>query len=145
MDPVDALRELGGVARRRVMPRRTSRKRLQRAVLRGEITRTSRGVYRLPAADRALVRAAELRGAASHLSAATLHGWEVAFPATCPWITVPRNVGVSEQNDCFIFWADISDEDGVVTAPVRTVIDCARRLEFGPALAVADSALRHGE
>jgi hypothetical protein len=52
MDPVDALRELGGVARRRVMLRRTSRKRLQRAVLRGEITRTSRGVYRLPAADR---------------------------------------------------------------------------------------------
>jgi hypothetical protein len=74
MDPVDALRELGGVARRRVLLQRTSRKRLQRAVLRGEINRTSRGVYRLPAADQALVRAAELRGAASHLSAATLHG-----------------------------------------------------------------------
>jgi very-short-patch-repair endonuclease len=33
----------------------------------------------------------------------------------------------------------------LVTSPVRTVIDCARRLEFGPALAVADSALRHGD
>jgi hypothetical protein len=82
VDPVEALRELGGVARRRVLLRVTSRKRLHRAVLRGEITCTSRGVYRLAAADLALVRAAELRGSASHLSAATLHGWEVAYPAT---------------------------------------------------------------
>jgi hypothetical protein len=145
MDPVEALRGLGGVARRRVLLRVTSRKRLHGAVLRGEIARTSRGVYRLAAADLALVRAAELRGAASHLSAATLHGWEVAFPATCPWITVPRNVGVSGQDDCFVFWADLSEEEGPVTSPLRTVIDCARRLEFGPALAVADSALRHGD
>ena len=145
MDPVDALRELGGVSRRRELLRQTSRKRLDRAVLRSEVTRTSRGVYRLAAADLALVRAAELRGVASHLSAATLHGWEVAFPATCPWITVPRNVGVSGEGDCFVFWADLSDEVGLVTSPVRTVTDCARRLEFGPALAVADSALRHGD
>ena len=145
MDPVDALRELGGVARRRILLQLTSRKRLHRAVLRGEIVRTNPGVYRLASADLALVRAAELRGTVSHLSAATLHGWEVAFPATCPWITVPRNVGVSEQDDCFVFWADLSGEEGVVTSPVRTVIDCARRLDFGPALAVADSALRHGD
>jgi very-short-patch-repair endonuclease len=145
VDPVEALREMGGVARRQSLLRLTGRKRLQRAVLGGEITRSRRGVYRLAAADLARVRAAELRGAASHLSAATLHGWEVAFPASCPWITVPRNVGVSEQDDCFVFWADLAEEDKLVTSPVRTVIDCARRLEFGPALAVADSALRHGD
>jgi very-short-patch-repair endonuclease len=69
----------------------------------------------------------------------------VAFPATCPWVTVPRNVGVSGQDDCFVFWADLAGEDGLITSPVRTVTDCARRLEFGPALAVADSALRHGD
>ncbi|MFL6003115.1 MAG: hypothetical protein ACJ72P_09930 [Nocardioides sp.] len=145
MDPVEALRGQGGVARRRDLLRLTSRKRLHRAVLRGEITRTNRGVYRLASADLARVRASELRGVASHLSAATLHGWEVAFPATCPWITVPRNVGVPAQDDCFIFWADVSEVEALVTSPVRTVIDCARRLEFGPALAVADSALRHGD
>jgi very-short-patch-repair endonuclease len=145
MDPVEALRELGGVARLGVLLRLTSRKRVHRAVLRGEITRTGRGIYRLASADLARVRAAELRGSASHLSAATLHGWEVAFPATCPWITVPRNAGVSAPDDCFVFWADLSAEAGLVTSPVRTVIDCARRLEFGPALAVADSALRHGD
>jgi very-short-patch-repair endonuclease len=145
VDPVEALRELGGVARRRVLLRATSRKRLDRAVLRGEITRTRRGVYRIAAADHALVRAAELRGSASHLSAATLHGWEVAFPASCPWITVPRNTGVSARDECFVFWADLSEEERPVTSPLRTVVDCARRLEFGPALAVADSALRHSD
>jgi very-short-patch-repair endonuclease len=144
VEPVEALRVLGGVARRQALLRLTSRKRLQRAMLRGEIARTTRGVYRLASADLALVRATELRGAASHLSAATLHGWEVAFPATCPWITVPRNVGVAAHEGCFVFWADLTDE-GPVTSPVRTVIDCARRLTFGPALAVADSALRHGD
>lgn len=139
------MRELGGVARRRVLLRVTSRKRLDRAVVRGEIVRTNRGVYRLASADLALVRATELRGTVSHLSAATLHGWEVAYPATCPWVTVPRNVGASAPGDCFVFWADLSDEAGPVTSPLRTVIDCARRLEFGPALAVADAALRHGD
>jgi hypothetical protein len=145
VDPVEALRELGGVSRRRALLRQTSRKRLQHAVRRGEIIRTARGLYRLAAADLARVRAAELRGVASHLSAASLHGWEVAFPATCPWITVPRNAGVAGQDDCFVFWADLADEAATVTSPVRTVIDCARRLEFGPALAVADSARRHGD
>ena len=145
MDPLAALNELGGVARRHELLRLTRRKPLQRAVVQGEITRTARGLYRLASADRARVRAAELRGVASHLSAATLHGWEVAFPATCPWITMPRNVGGPVQDDCFVFWADLKGEDGRVTSPLRTVIDCARRLEFGPALAVADSALRHGD
>lgn len=137
--------QLGGVARRRALLKLTSRKRLQGALLRGQITRTRRGVYRLASADLARVRAAELRGAASHLSAATLYGWEVAFPATCPWITVPRNVGVPVQEDCFVFWPDLSGEADQVTSPVRTVVDCARRLDFGSALAVADSASRHGD
>ena len=145
MDPVVALRELGGVARRGTLLRLTSRGRLQRAVLRGEITRASRGVYRLASAELALVRAAELRGVVSHLSAATLHGWEVAYPETCPWITVPRNVGVAGADGCFVFWADLSAEGGPITSPMRTVIDCSRRMAFGPALAVADSALRHGD
>lgn len=32
----------------------------------------------------------------------------------------------------------------LVTDPIRTVIDCARTLPFPEALAIADSALRHG-
>lgn len=34
--------------------------------------------------------------------------------------------------------------DGVVIAPIQTLLDCARRLPFEEALAVADSALGSG-
>ncbi|HEX5861297.1 MAG TPA: DUF559 domain-containing protein [Nocardioides sp.] len=144
MDPVDALAQLGGVARLRQLLRLTTRKRLRQAVDRGEISRPARDFYRLPQADAALVRAGEVGGVASHLSAAALHGWEVAYPATCPWITVRPNARVASKVGMHLFWCDLSDEPGPVTSPARTAIDCARRLAFGPALAVADSALRHG-
>lgn len=44
-------------------------------------------------------------------------------------------------------WADLAQHEVVdgVTAPLRTVVDCVRRLPFDEALAVADSALRHGD
>ncbi len=90
------------------------------------------------------MKAAEIGGVASHLSAAALHGWEAAFPATCPWVTVPRNATVADRSAAYVFWADLGGEPGPVTSALRTVLDCARRLDFGPALAVADSALRHG-
>jgi very-short-patch-repair endonuclease len=44
-----------------------------------------------------------------------------------------------------LFWADVLEESGHVTSPTRTVLDCARRLPFAAALAVADSALRQGD
>lgn len=45
-----------------------------------------------------------------------------------------------------LVFAELADDevaDGV-TSPLRTVLDCARRLPFDQALAVADSALRSG-
>ena len=144
VEPVAALTELGGVSGLAPLLRLTTRKRLRRAVERGDIRRTSRDCYRLADADEALVKAAEIGGVASHLSAAALHGWEAAFPATCPWVTVPRNATVADRSAAYVFWADLGGEPGPVTSALRTVLDCARRLDFGPALAVADSALRHG-
>ena len=38
-----------------------------------------------------------------------------------------------------------SDVEGWATSKVRTVLDCAAELPFDEALAVADSALRHGD
>ncbi|WP_109506021.1 DUF559 domain-containing protein [Nocardioides speluncae] len=143
MDPVAALERLGGVGSRAALLRITTRRRLRRAVKDGHIRRVRRGDYALAAADRALVKARQLGGVASHLSAAQLHGWEVAFPASTPWITVPRNRAVRDRRNCHLFWADLDGETGDVTSASRTVLDCARRLPFGPALAVADSALRH--
>lgn len=143
MDPVAALERLGGVGSRAALLRMTTRRRLRRAVKAGQVRRVRRGDYALAAADRALVKARQLGGVASHLSAAQLHGWEVAFPSTNPWVTVPRNRAVQGRRNCHLFWADLDGETGDITSAARTVLDCARRLPFGPALAVADSALRH--
>ncbi|MDX6294410.1 MAG: hypothetical protein QOH50_3485, partial [Kribbellaceae bacterium] len=41
-------------------------------------------------------------------------------------------------------WADLSvaEREAGVTEPLRTVLDCARTLPFGEALAVADKAVQ---
>lgn len=143
MDPVCALERLGGVATTERLLGLTTPARLRAAWLTGAVVRIRRGIYALPGAERAVAAAARLGGIVSHLSAAQLHGWEVAFPPTCPWVTVPRNREVRERRGSLVFWADLDDERGPVTSPLRTVLDCGRRLAPGPALAVADSALRH--
>lgn len=144
MEVLEAMAELGGVATRAVLVRLTSAKRVRLAENRGDITRVGRGRYRTADADRALRRAAELRGMASHLSAAQLHGWEIPHAPSRPWVTVPRNRQVPAERRALVHWADLSEETGFVTSPVRTVVDCARRCAFPEALAVADSALRAG-
>jgi very-short-patch-repair endonuclease len=76
---------------------------------------------------------------------AQLHGWEIPFASTTPWITVPRNSKARRSPRYHLFWADLREESKVCTSPLRTVIDCARRLPFPVALSVADSAIRHGD
>ena len=143
MDAVEAVGRLGGIATRAELLRLTTARKLRAAVTDGTVVLVRRGRYRLPEANRALARAVQLGGVASHLSAAQLHGWEVAFPSTTPWITVPRNSKARKSPRHHLFWADVSEENGHLTSPTRTVLDCARRLPFAAALAVADSALRH--
>ena len=145
MDAVEALGRLGGIATRTDLLHLTTARKLRAAVAEQSVVLVRRGRYRLPDADRALTRAVQLGGVASHLSAAQLHGWEVAFPSTTPWITVPRNSKARKSPRHHLFWADVSEERGHVTSPMRTVLDCARRLPFAVALTVADSALRHGD
>lgn len=145
MDPVEALELLGGAAHTRVLLRLTTERRLRTAVAQGRVVRIGRGRYRLPEPDRALAKAVELNGAVSHLSAAQAHGWELPFAPTLPWVSVPRNAKPTGARGCRLMWADLSDERGLVTSPLRTVVDCARVLPFAAGLAVADSALRHGD
>jgi len=144
VEVLEAMAELGGVATTATLARLTSSGRVRSAVARGEIVRVGRGRYRTTDADRALRRAVELRGMASHLSAAQVHGWEIPHAPSRPWITVPRNRQVPRERRALVFWADLSEESGFVTSEVRTVVDCARRCPFPEALAVADSALRAG-
>jgi hypothetical protein len=145
VDAAEAVGRLGGIASRTDLLRLTTARKLRAAVAEQSVVLVRRGRYRLPDADRALTRAVQLGGVASHLSATQLHGWEVAFPSTTPWITVPRNSKARKSPRHHLFWAEVSEERGHVTSPLRTVLDCARRLPFAVALTVADSALRQGD
>lgn len=143
-DPVvEALARLGGARPTEDLRMLTSRRAVRAAVAEGAILRVRRGMVRLPMLDEATAAAHDLRGARSHLSAALHHGWEVAAPPSAPMITIPRTAHASARR-ARIFWSTLSAQelaDGV-TDPVRTVVDCARTMPFGDALAVADSALR---
>lgn len=148
MHPVRALERLGGASDAATLRRLTGRRRLRRAVRRGQVVRDARGRYALPTADEALRAANRLTAVVSHLSAAAYWGWEVKTPPKRPHVTVPRNRNVPEdrRQGVEVAWADLRDDevvDGRVTSPARTVVDCIRFLPFDEALAVADSALRH--
>ncbi len=145
MDPIDALTRLGGVGTKPALMRLTSAGKLRTALKNREVHRIGRGRYALPGAEKALLKASELHGMASHGSAAELHRWEVASPSITPTVTVPRNQGIKSHRGVQVFWADLGEESGLVTSPTRTVVDCARTLPFAEALAIADSALRHGD
>lgn len=144
--PVDALRRCGGVATTRSLLRLTTARRLRVALARGEVLRVAHGRWALPAADDGLRAAASLAGAASHTSAALLHGWNVAHPPERPSVVVPRNRNVTphRRRGVELRWRAVTAEELAhhLTDMHRTVIDCARDLPFADALAVADSALR---
>jgi very-short-patch-repair endonuclease len=63
-------------------------------------------------------------------------------------VVVPRNRKVDgwRRRGVVLRWRAVSagELSRGVTDPYRTVVDCARDLPFAEALAVADSALRHG-
>ena len=146
MDPVDAVRLLGGVASYGELMGPTTRARLRTAVEAGRVTRLRGGLYGLAEADPSRAAAAASGGVLSHLSAATYWGWKVKHPPQRPWVTVPQR-GRAPDGDVEVRWADLPDADVThhVTRPARTVVDCARALPFDEALAVADSALRSQE
>lgn len=76
------------------------------------------------------------------------HGWEVKTAPDRPHVIVPRNrkVSVERREGVEVSWSDLRPDESNrrVTTAGRTVMDCARELPFDEALAVADSALRHG-
>ncbi len=144
-----ALERLGGVGTTAQVTALCPRRALRGAVRDGRVIRMARGRFALAGADRDHRRAVELAGVSSHLSAARRHGWPVKTVPDRPWVTVrrKRRLDAETRATIHVAYADLADdevEDGV-TAPLRTVLDCARRLPFDEALAVADSALRAGD
>jgi very-short-patch-repair endonuclease len=146
MDPVEALTMLGGVATTQELLCCTSRRRLRTAIGAGRVVRVGPRRWAVPGLAEASVAAARLGGVVSHLSAALHWGWKVKFPPTLPCVTVPRRCSGLDKEGVEVHWANLLGEDVCrgVTAPARTVVDCARAYPFDVALAVADSALRSG-
>lgn len=144
-----ALERLGGTARAADLLRLTTRRRLRRAVARGLVLTPSRGQYCLPTAGTASAAAARLTAVVGLRSAAAHHGWELAAQPDVPELMVRRGRRLSpvQRAGVSVHWANLAPDqvEGGVTTPVRTVVDCARMLAFPEALAIADSALRHGD
>jgi very-short-patch-repair endonuclease len=147
MEPRQALRELGGLAQAADLLAFTTRWEFDQSIGAGEIIRVGHGRYALPHVKPARQAAAQLSGVVSHLSAAQAHGWEVLDVPDLPWVTVPRNRKVSpaaRETASISYGSTTLDVTDGVTDPIRTVLDCARKLPLPDAIAVADSALRHG-
>ncbi len=145
MDPVVALRELGGVGTFGELLGLTTRSQLQDAVAGGLIHKPRHNRYCLADLEGAMRAVARTGGTASHLSAAQEFGWKLKHDPIRPCITMPRSAR-KPRGAYELHWANLSERElrRNVTSRTRTVIDCARAYEFDVALCVADSALREG-
>ncbi|MFW5470762.1 hypothetical protein ACOCJ4_12010 [Knoellia sp. CPCC 206435] len=126
-----------------------SRRAIERGLSDGSVIRVARNRYTLPTTVEATREAIRIGGTVSHLSAALLHGWPIKTVPDRTWVTVPRRRGALriEVGPVHLHHGDLTSPERKrrVTTPLRTVLDCARRLPFDEALAVADSALRSGK
>ncbi|MER7071395.1 hypothetical protein [Terrabacter sp. NPDC000476] len=146
MEAEAAVRRLGGTATRAELRLLVPRRRLRRAVELGVVLRPRAGRYLLPEVDTTRALAHELSAVVSLRSAALSHGWKVKTVPPRSEVTVPPGRRITSQT-----WARASvltsalehaEVVAGVTAPLRTVVDCARHLPLDEALAIADSALR---
>ena len=148
MSVVESLARLGGVTTRATLIAVTSRAEVDRALVAGDVVTLARGRYALTTVDLARREAHRLTAAVSWRSAAQQWGWELLRPPQRVELTVPRNrkVRAARRTAVTLHVSDLHPselEDGITTR-ARTLGDCGRGLPFDEALAVADSALRHG-
>lgn len=143
---VEVLAQLGGWATAAQLVTLTSRRELAAAVRRGDVERLTRGVYGLPGIGTELATALAYDGVVSHLSAAVAWRLPLLLTPQKPHITVPSNRNARSGPPAVLHWADLpaADRHERRTSLQRTVLDCARILPFGEALAVADAALATG-
>jgi very-short-patch-repair endonuclease len=148
VDAATALVRLGGTADTMTLLQYAGRRSLRLAVRRGDVVALGRGRFALATATAAEHAAGALRGVICLRSAAAWHGWALKTQPPEPEIAVPRNrkVAADRRAGVRLVWTDLAPDDLALgaTSPLRTVIDCARRLPFDEALAIADSALRSG-
>lgn len=149
MHPVDALEHLGGLGSHSTLRRYCTRRQLEGAVADGLILRTARGSYALSGVGEGPRLAHATNGVLCLASAALAHGWAVKRVPERPQICYPRYRRLKPQLRAAVEarWVDLDpgDVDGHATARGKTLEMCGRSLPFDEALAIADSALRHGE
>jgi very-short-patch-repair endonuclease len=124
----------------------TSRKALASAVRRGEVERLRRGVYTVPGSATDRMTAVAYDGVLSHLSAAQAWNLPLLVAPAKPHIIVPVKRKPRRGPPAVLHWAEVTVDERRTgtTSLLRTVLDCARLLPFGEALAVADAALASG-
>lgn len=136
------LQRAGGSARYADLAALTSARSIRTALERGEVNRVAKGVYALPAAPSDQTVALANGGVLARQSAALHHGLDVVTRPLVPHVLISKTQRRRQTElDCVLHRAKASLPEHV-TAPLQTVIDCARHLPFGEALAIADSALR---
>jgi hypothetical protein len=145
----EQMRELGGIATRSALLVMAGRAEIDAALRTGEIVADARGRYALPVTDDAVRLAHAMSGLLSLTSAALYHGWEVKDPPDKPHILVPRKRKVAPEfrQHVHLHRADLTRDDftdSIATGVDLTLLQCFRSLDFDAALAVGDSAARHG-
>lgn len=146
MSVVESLHQLGGVATRATLERLTGRGDLERALSAGDVVRLARGRYGLPELDTARAVAKQLNGVLCLTNAALYHGWEVKEVPRIPHVLVPKWRKIAKPAKARVHRANLqpAQVDGMATSQELTLEQCMRTLPFDEALAIADSALRHG-
>ena len=143
---VEALVRLGGSATSAELAWAATPAAVKAAVQRGEVERLARGIYGLPGLGADRLAAIAYDGVVSHLSAATAWNLPLLVRPEKPHITVPVKRRPRPGRPVVMHWAAVSSAERLsrLTSLPRTVVDCARILPFGEALAVADAALSRG-
>jgi len=139
----EVLARLGGRATSAQLTHAGSKRALAAAVRSGAVVRLAKGVYGLPGSEDAEHVAIAYDGVVSHQSAALAWGLPLRTPPEKPHITVPAKRRPRSGPPAVLHWATIDpgDRQRRLTSLLRTVLDCARTLPFGEALAVADAGL----
>lgn len=143
---VEVLIRQGGFATSAELVRATSRRVLAAAVRSGDVERLTRGIYGIPGLAAELSAAIAYDGVISHTSAAVAWQLPLLVVPPKPHITLPINRNARSGPPAVLHWGAIPSADLSMrrTSLLRTVLDCARILPFGEALAVADAALSRG-
>lgn len=139
---VEILQRAGGAVRYADLAALTSGRSIRAALERDEITRVAKGVYALPSEPSDLTVAIANGGVLSRQSAAIHHGLEVVTRPLVPHVTISRTQRRRKTALACVLHRSKDPATGNATTPLQTVLDCARHLPFGEALAIADSALR---